>query len=120
MVTPSRLLPITRAAIGRPWASRGCPPADRAPEEPGASTLPTGMRKEYTQMADKPSRGPADVIAASTPVSDIDGRAGLLFYRGYDIHQLAGGEQHADSRPIRPDSEYIGERGLTWIPAGQR
>jgi citrate synthase len=41
-------------------------------------------------MADKPSRGLADVIAASTAVSDIDGQAGLLFYRGYDIHQLAG------------------------------
>src|SRR5262245_59361266 len=41
-------------------------------------------------MADKPSRGLADVIAASTAVSDIDGRAGLLFYRGYDIHELAG------------------------------
>lgn len=41
-------------------------------------------------MADKPPRGLADVIAASTAVSDIDGRAGLLFYRGYDIHQLAG------------------------------
>ena len=41
-------------------------------------------------MADKPSRGLADVVAASTAISDIDGRAGLLFYRGYDIHQLAG------------------------------
>jgi citrate synthase len=41
-------------------------------------------------MADKPSKGLADVVAASTAVSDIDGRAGLLFYRGYDIHQLAG------------------------------
>jgi citrate synthase len=41
-------------------------------------------------MTDKPSRGLADVIAASTALSDIDGRAGLLFYRGYDIHQLAG------------------------------
>jgi len=41
-------------------------------------------------MADKPARGLADVIAASTAVSDIDGLAGLLFYRGYDIHQLAG------------------------------
>src|SRR5262245_55000488 len=40
-------------------------------------------------MADKPSRGLADVIAASTAVSDIDGRAGRLFSRGYDIHQLA-------------------------------
>jgi citrate synthase len=41
-------------------------------------------------MADKPSRGLADVIAAATAVSDIDGRAGLLSYRGHDIHQLAG------------------------------
>ena len=41
-------------------------------------------------MADKPSRGLADVVAASTALSDIDGQAGLLFYRGYDIHQLAG------------------------------
>jgi citrate synthase len=41
-------------------------------------------------MADKPSRGLADIVAASTALSDIDGRAGLLFYRGYDIHQLAG------------------------------
>jgi citrate synthase len=65
-------------------------------------------------MADRPSRGLADVIAASTAVGDIDGQAGLLFYRGYDIHQ------HADNRLIRPDSEYIGERGLTWVPVGQR
>ena len=118
-------------------------------------------------MADKPSRGLADVIAASTAVSDIDGRAGLLFYRGYDIHQLAGSATfeetafllqrgHAPSAdelaayraelagsrvpgtlvtaclayvaasqaPMAalrtPDSEYIGERGLTWVPAGQR
>jgi citrate synthase len=41
-------------------------------------------------MADKPSRGLADVVAASTAISDIDGRAGRLFYRGYDIHDLAG------------------------------
>jgi citrate synthase len=32
-------------------------------------------------MADKPSKGLADVIAASTALSDIDGRAGLLSYR---------------------------------------
>jgi citrate synthase len=41
-------------------------------------------------MADKPSKGLADVVAASTALSDIDGQAGLLFYRGYDIHQMAG------------------------------
>jgi citrate synthase len=41
-------------------------------------------------MAEKPSKGLADVVAASTALSDIDGRAGRLFYRGYDINQLAG------------------------------
>jgi citrate synthase len=41
-------------------------------------------------MAEKSSRGLADVVAASTALSDIDGRAGRLFYRGYDISQLAG------------------------------
>jgi len=41
-------------------------------------------------MADKPAKGLADVVAASTALSDIDGRAGRLFYRGYDIHDLAG------------------------------
>jgi citrate synthase len=40
-------------------------------------------------MAEKSSRGLADVIAASTAVSDIDGRVGRLSYRGYDINQLA-------------------------------
>ena len=41
-------------------------------------------------MVTKPSKGLADVVAASTALSDIDGQAGRLFYRGYDIHQLAG------------------------------
>jgi citrate synthase len=41
-------------------------------------------------MAEGPSRGLADVVAASTALSDIDGQAGLLSYRGYDIHELAG------------------------------
>ncbi|MDR2986343.1 MAG: citrate synthase, partial [Nocardiopsaceae bacterium] len=36
-----------------------------------------------------PSRGLADVVAATTALSDIDGLAGLLSYRGYDINQLA-------------------------------
>ena len=40
-------------------------------------------------MAEAPSRGLADVVVASTALSDIDGRAGLLFYRGYDISELA-------------------------------
>src|SRR5439155_15524405 len=41
-------------------------------------------------MADKSARGLADVVAATTALSDIDGRAGRLFYRGYDIHDIAG------------------------------
>ncbi|ADG87388.1 citrate synthase 2 [Thermobispora bispora] len=41
-------------------------------------------------MADNPTKGLADVVAASTALSDIDGKAGRLSYRGYDIHDLAG------------------------------
>jgi citrate synthase len=41
-------------------------------------------------MADKSPRGLADVVAASTSISDIDGQEGRLFYRGYDIHDIAG------------------------------
>jgi citrate synthase len=41
-------------------------------------------------MADKPPRGLADVVAASTALSDIDGQQGRLFYCGYDIHDIAG------------------------------
>ena len=36
---------------------------------------------------------------------------------GWTAHVI---EQHADNRLIRPDSEYIGEHGLTWIPLDQR
>jgi citrate synthase len=38
----------------------------------------------------RPAKGLADVVAASTAISAIDGRAGVLSYRGYDIHDLAG------------------------------
>ncbi|MGH8773977.1 MAG: citrate/2-methylcitrate synthase [Jiangellaceae bacterium] len=41
-------------------------------------------------MAGKSPRGLADVVAASTSISDIDGGEGRLFYRGYDIHDIAG------------------------------
>jgi citrate synthase len=34
-------------------------------------------------------KGLADVVAAETAVSDIDGKLGKLFYAGYDIHDLA-------------------------------
>jgi citrate synthase len=35
-----------------------------------------------------PGKGLEDIIAAETSVSDIDGKQGLLFYVGYDIHEL--------------------------------
>ena len=41
-------------------------------------------------MGQQPSKGLADVVAAATALSDIDGRIGRLSYRGYDINQLAG------------------------------
>ena len=41
-------------------------------------------------MAQLPAKGLADVVAASTALRDIDGTAGRLFYRGYDISDLAG------------------------------
>jgi citrate synthase len=46
-----------------------------------------------------------------TPVFSVSRMA------GWTAHVI---EQHADNRLIRPDSDYIGERGLTWIPLGQR
>jgi citrate synthase len=55
-------------------------------------------------MAERPARGLADVIAASTALSDIDGRAGRLSYRGYDINELAG---HARFEEIA----YLLQRG---------
>src|SRR6266571_2205314 len=53
------------------------------------STLPSG-RSGGEAMAQRPSKGLADVVAATTALSDIDGRIGRLSYRGYDISQLAG------------------------------
>jgi citrate synthase len=55
-------------------------------------------------MAERPARGLADVIAASTALSDIDGRAGRLSYRGYDINELAG---HA----VFEEIAYLLQRG---------
>jgi citrate synthase len=40
-------------------------------------------------MARQPSKGLADVVAAATALSDIEGAIGRLSYRGYDINQLA-------------------------------
>src|SRR5438309_9341302 len=36
-----------------------------------------------------PEKGLAEVVAAQTALSDIDGKLGKLSYCGYDIHDLA-------------------------------
>lgn len=41
-------------------------------------------------MVERAAKGLADIVAASTAISDVNGKAGALTYRGYDIHQLAG------------------------------
>jgi citrate synthase len=41
-------------------------------------------------MVEHAAKGLADIIAANTAISDVDGAAGGLTYRGYDIHQIAG------------------------------
>jgi citrate synthase len=71
-------------------------------------------------MADKPARGLADVVAASTALSDIDGRAGRLSYRGYDINELVGNATFEEvsyllQRGTAPDhaqlDDYLAELG---------
>ncbi|HVQ96616.1 MAG TPA: citrate/2-methylcitrate synthase [Mycobacteriales bacterium] len=49
-----------------------------------------GDTHDATRPTARPAKGLADVVAASTAISDIDGHAGRLSYRGYDIHDLAG------------------------------
>ncbi len=48
----------------------------------GGTTIPE--RRSVTD------RGLREIVAAQTRLSDIDGRAGRLWYVGYDIHDLAG------------------------------
>src|ERR1700759_5667077 len=48
-----------------------------------------------------------------------------LFTPVFAVSRMAGWtahimEQHADNRLIRPDSEYLGERDLTWQPLSER
>ncbi len=48
-----------------------------------------------------------------------------LFTSVFSVSRMAGWtahvmEQHADNRLIRPDSEYIGERDLTWVAMSKR
>jgi citrate synthase len=82
-------------------------------------------------MPGNTSRGLADVVAASTALSDIDGQAGRLFYRGYDINELVDSATFEEiayllqrgSPPTREElNAYIGEiaagRALGKLVAG--
>src|SRR5215813_5123737 len=55
-------------------------------------------------MVERAVKGLADVVAASTAISDINGKAGTLSYRGYDIHELAG-------RTTFEEAAYLLQRG---------
>ena len=77
-------------------------------------------------MVDMPAKGLADIIPTSTALGDIDGRAGLPFYRGYDIYRPAGPATFEEiayllqrGHLIRPAGGYVGERGLTWAWLGR-
>jgi citrate synthase len=72
-------------------------------------------------MADKPSTGLADIIAASTALSDIDGRAGLPSYRGYGIDQRAGSATSGEIACLPQRGHLIRlDRGLTRAPLERR
>jgi citrate synthase len=62
-------------------------------------------------MAERPARGLADVVAAATAISAIDGQAGRLSYRGYDIGELAG-------RASFEEVSYLLQRGTA--PGGSQ
>ncbi|HYH27293.1 MAG TPA: citrate/2-methylcitrate synthase, partial [Actinomycetota bacterium] len=63
-------------------------------------------------------KGLADVVAAETKLSDIDGKQGKLFYVGYDIHDLARYSTfeetvfllHEQRLPTQPEMEQLSER----------
>ncbi len=75
---------------GRTANADGRNPAGKSGEAGRRKYTAQRTVREEGNMADEPSRGLADVVAASTALSDIDGQAGRLFYRGYDINDLAG------------------------------
>jgi citrate synthase len=75
-------------------------------------------------MADRPARGLADVVAAATALSDIDGQAGRLSYRGYDIGELAGSASFEEvafllQRGAAPDQAEL-QRYRDELAAGRR
>ena len=80
-------------------------------------------RMEETVLAQKGLLPNVDFYAATVyhylgiPTEEFTAVFSVSRMAGWTAHVM---EQHADNRLIRPDSEYIGERGLTWIPVGQR
>src|SRR3990170_2583936 len=50
---------------------------------------PARLRGGRTSEEPVSEKGLADVVAAETALSDIDGKLGKLSYVGYDIHDLA-------------------------------
>ena len=75
---------------------------------------------EQTVLADKGLYPNVDFYAAT--VYHYLGIPTDLFTPVFSVSRMAGWtahvmEQHADNRLIRPDSEYIGEQNLTWVPS---
>ena len=63
------------------------PPND--PAVPARTDSPDAPQAGDGQGAAAPTRGLEGVVVAQTRISTIDGAAGKLSYRGYDIHDLA-------------------------------
>src|SRR5438093_11666662 len=65
-----------------------------------------------------PQKGLEEVIAASTRLSDVDGKQGRLWYVGYDIHDLAANSTfdevtyllHNLRLPTEPELDELAER----------
>jgi citrate synthase len=80
-------------------------------------------RMEETVFAEKGLYPNVDFYAAT--VYHYLGIPTDLFTPVFSVSRMAGWtahviEQHNDNRLIRPDSEYIGESNLTWVPLEQR
>jgi citrate synthase len=80
-------------------------------------------RMEEVVLAEKGLYPNVDFFAAT--VYHYLGIPTDLFTPVFSVSRMAGWtahimEQHADNRLIRPDSEYIGESGLTWIALDAR
>lgn len=49
----------------------------------------TGATSDAARAKTPPKAGLEGIVAATTSISNVDGQAGRLIYRGYDIHDLA-------------------------------